>query len=605
MMFLSRTEVWASLLGLAGFLTLYWMLRGAPVGQQPRPDADAERDAPGPGYRDRMVAACVAGFLLIVAGALLFATRGPAASIPAFVLGFGTVMLVGRSVHRYRHGSATVRRVLRFSETAVTASLLGGILVVANVFAFRYGGRAVDLTRDRAYSLESLTLNQLATLDRPVRLVAFHGNSEGSIRRLERIAQLLDQFKAANPRRVEVDYLDRFREAKDYEALVKRYPDVAATPGDGLVVIFGEGENAPHAVLGAGELFERSATRFDRSADRFLSTFHGEDAVTSALVRLREGKRSKVAFATGHGEPSIQDVNPSLPGPGIWKARMGAMGTDAAEVNLVHDDIPADASVVVVAGPRSPLQAAEVDKIRAALARGAGLIALVGNQGPTGLEDLLRLYNVEVGTGQAVDPRHSIEGRPGLVYAPILANTNHPIVDSLATRWVLLPGAAPLSILGPAQAGGNAGPTRPSNPAVLAAAILRTSPDSWIEADATSRPVRDPGEPAGPAVVGVAASSRPATPDAKPTPRLVVISSPLVADNPYLVRDSTNLDLLMNALHWLRGRPDQIGLPGKTHESLLFAAGPSLRSRLVLVPTLIAVVVIVGLGVTIYLSRRD
>jgi len=45
MVFLSRIEVWASLIGLAGFLALFWMIRGAPVGQKTRPEPD---EAPGP-----------------------------------------------------------------------------------------------------------------------------------------------------------------------------------------------------------------------------------------------------------------------------------------------------------------------------------------------------------------------------------------------------------------------------------------------------------------------------------------------------------------------------------------------------------------------------
>ncbi|WP_435016575.1 Gldg family protein [Tundrisphaera sp. TA3] len=603
MMFLSRIEVWASFLGLAAFLALFWMIRGAPVGQKARDEPDA--DAPGPGYRDRLIVATVIGFLLIVAGAFLFVASGVPASLAAFTLGFGTILVVIRTAHRHRHSSPTIRRVLRFSNTALTASLLGGILVVANVFAFKYGGRAIDLTRDRAYSLESLTLNQLTTLEKPVTIIAFHGNSEGSVRRLERIIQLLDQFKTANPRDVRVETLDVIQDAREFEALVKRYPDVAATPGDGVVVIYGEGETAPHAVLGTGELFERSASRFDAKSDRFVSTFHGEDAITSAIVRLREGKRSKVAFATGHGEASIQDVDPRQPGPGIWKGRMSAMGTDAVEVNLLHDDIPVDAGIVVVAGPKTPLQTEEVDRIKAFIGRGGCLIVLVGNAGPSGLEELLRNYNVEVGPGQIVDPTHCLEGRPGLIYAPILAGSNHPVVDTLQTRWALLPGAAPLSIIGPEAVLGQPGSGAKANPGVSTVPLIRTTPDSWAESDPVGRPARDPSEKAGPLIVGAAASIKPAAGGEKPTPRLVVFSSPLLADNPYLARNPTNLDLLMNSVFWLRGRPELRGLPGKTHESLMFSASPNLRGRLVLVPTLMAMVVVLGLGVTIYLSRRD
>jgi len=40
--FLSLGEVWVGVLGLAAFLALFWVLRGAPVGQAVRPEEDEE-----------------------------------------------------------------------------------------------------------------------------------------------------------------------------------------------------------------------------------------------------------------------------------------------------------------------------------------------------------------------------------------------------------------------------------------------------------------------------------------------------------------------------------------------------------------------------------
>ena len=86
---------------------------------------------------------------------------------------------------------------------------------------------------------------------------------------------------------------------------------------------------------------------------------------------------------------------------------------------------------------------------------------------------------------------------------------------------------------------------------------------------------------------------------------MVVFSSPNVADNAILQIEPTNLDLLMNAVFWLKGRPELLGIAAKTHESLVFAADPGLQFRLVMVPTFMAVVVILGLGATTYIARRD
>ena len=62
--FLARTEVWVAGLVVVAFLVLYWALRGAPNGQAAE---EGDEDAPGPGYRDRVVAAVVADLVVAMA----------------------------------------------------------------------------------------------------------------------------------------------------------------------------------------------------------------------------------------------------------------------------------------------------------------------------------------------------------------------------------------------------------------------------------------------------------------------------------------------------------------------------------------------------------
>ena len=488
-----------------------------------------------------------------------------------------------------------------------------GILIVGNVVRSGYGGRAIDLTRDGLVQ-PLVEDRQPAEVARPgrSRLDVFFGNSPQSSRQLDRVRQLLDLYKAANPSRIRVEYLDPNNDVKEYEGCWS--PAVGAEAvgysADGIVVGFGEGDTGSHTVIGALELFEAQGSRFEARPDRFVSTFDGEDVVTSALIRLREGKRTKIGFTTGHGEPSIGELDPSQPGIGRWRARLASVGTVAVEVNLVRDEIPADVNLLVICGPKSPLLADEVERIRQFFIRGGQLIVLAGGAEAAGLADLLRGYNVEFGTGMAVDPQYSIRGRPFLVLAPIPPGSNHPIVESLAGRVVLLP--QPRRCLdrrwaSRLKAGRVPRRGRRGILAIVALPFLRTGPESWAESDLNDRKIsRDPAkDPAGPLNVGVAVAVRPQTASEKPTPRMVVFSSSHAADNQFVRIEPANLDILMNAIHWLRGRPELLGIDPKTHESLLFAADPGLRLRLVLVPTLLAIVVIIGLGATTYLARRD
>ena len=606
---LTRTEVWLGLLALTAFLVLTWALRGAPLGQATA-QLDEADDAPGAGYRDRVVLAIVGGLLLVLAGGRLALTGRLIWSLPAFALGFGIVLtLIGVNRQHHRHRSPSLLRTIELAHSVLTAALIAGILIVANVLAFRYGGRALDFTRERSFSLSSLTLNQLASLKRPVTLTVFFGDSPRSSRQLDRMQQMVDLYKAANPDRVSLVYINPYTELERFDALLKRFPDIGVTQGGGLLIEYGEGPTAAHVVIRNNDLFEVARNeRFEESTARFESSFKGEDAVTTALIRLQEGKRPKIALVVGHGEPSTAEIDPRKAGLGLFKSRLGALGYEVVELNLLNESVPAEVALVAVIAPKTPFNADEAAKLKTALDAGKPLLATVGGPASadekTGLEELFRSYNLALGSSVVIDPWLNYQGQPMLVYAPIVGQVHHPIIDSLTNRPALMPRSSPIRIL---MAANEAQTKSTYNQAVLPTVILRTSDKAWGETEIASKKLeRTDKDEQGPLNVGVAVTDRPRPESGQePKPRLVVFSSPFMAFNVFLTEEPTNLDLLMNSINWLRGQSEMGGIGPKTHVALTLAADPVLRTRLILVPTVMAVLLIIGLGLTTYMARRE
>src|SRR5262249_18456539 len=139
--------------------------------------------------------------------------------------------------------------------------------------------------------------------------------------------------------------------------------------------------------------------------DRFESVFTGEDAITSALIRLRGGKKAKVAFTTGHKEPDTSDLDPRGKGLGNWKSRLPATGCEVMDLNLLEHDIPDDLALLMVVGPSDPFKPSEVAKVRAYADGGGPVLLVLGNAGPSGLEGVLKSFNLELGRGVVIDPR--------------------------------------------------------------------------------------------------------------------------------------------------------------------------------------------------------
>ncbi len=608
--YFTREEFWLGAGALVVGLVVAWILRGAPPGQTAMAEDDS--DAPRSGYRDRMVAAVIVGLLLIAGGAYVAVARGILLSVPAFVLGFGLVIFLIARNRRYRHSSPTLRRTVYFSTAFLNASLLAGILVVANVIAFRYGSEPLDMTREGTFTLSTMTKQQLETLDRPVKFTLLTGRTLGASRQRDRVIQLLESYKAANPRKVELDYLDQYNEVTRIEELVKKVPELELLQGGGVVIEYGRGAGAPHAVVRSQDLFLALPAGTPRGGhDRYATSFSGEDEITTALIRLMEGEKTKVAFTVGHGEPSTADLNPRGRGIGNWRSRLNKVGCEVLDLNLTSEEIPQDLALLIVVGPKSTFKPDEILKLRSFTDRGKPLLFLLGNSAPSGLEDFIKSFNLVLGKGLIVDPRYNWNGsNPLMPYAPTNTAVKHPIADAIgANRAVLLSGAAPIQISGAASATGS--PTPPENRELVPTVFLLTTNMSWAESDPKTLPMAfDPKvDKPGPLPIGVAVSDRVERSQpgdaAQGKPRLVLFSSSAMAENVFQELERTNLDTLMIAASWLRGRSDTLGIPPHTHVALSLSVDPELRQRLILIPSVVAVLLIIAMGIIVFIARRE
>ena len=223
--YLSRAELWILGSALVAFLVGIWVLRGAPPGQTG--ESEGDDDAPGAGYRDRIVVAVVVGLILILGGAYAALSRGILLSLPIFAVGFGLVLALISFNRRFRHSSPSLRRTIDFSSAFLNASLLAGTLIVVNVIAFRYGGQPLDLTREQTYSPAlSMTINQLVSLKQPVTFTLIFGRGIRAVKLRDRVVQLLESYKAVNPQMIQLDNFNPYSDPARGDELAKRVPEL-------------------------------------------------------------------------------------------------------------------------------------------------------------------------------------------------------------------------------------------------------------------------------------------------------------------------------------------------------------------------------------------
>ncbi|MHB1560806.1 MAG: GldG family protein [Isosphaeraceae bacterium] len=615
---LSRGEVWVVGAGIATFLVLTWVLRGAVPGKSVEGESDG--DSPRGVHPDRIVIGVAFGLILILAGAAVAIGRGIPWSLPIFAAGFGLVLFLIRVNRRHRHTSPTVRRTIEVSSSFLDLTLLAGILVVVNVLVFRYGGRPLDMTSEGAYSLLKLSVDQINALDRPLTFIQVAGRGPLAEPYRPRVRQLLEAYQAVRPDMIQIHELNPYEDLEETEELAKRVPEIVLLRGGGVIIEYGDEESTPIVVRNQ-ELFDLPNIGEINKSDRFDRKFRGEDAITSALLRLREGKTVKIAFTVGHGEPKLDDTGAG--GLADWRARLVRVGYKPVELHLVENEIAEDVALLVVAGPVDPFKPAEVQRIRAYAERGGPVLLLLSNQRESGLEELLKANNLELGKGRVLDPRANYNGDWQIVLAASRSGVDHPISAAMAAdRSVVLPYAGPIHILGMSARAGGGKPGDPVDRNLVPTPILQTGRTSWVESDMKNpRPTldRSTDDEPGPVTVGVAVARRKGTgpPAAGRTgagaaateedqPRLVLFSCPTMAINQSHGISPANLDLLMNAAGWLRGSPsDTLGISPHTHTALTLIVDPVLRQRLIVVPSFTAILSIIAMGIIIYVARRE
>jgi ABC-type uncharacterized transport system involved in gliding motility auxiliary subunit len=408
------------------------------------------------------------------------------------------------------------------------------ILVAVNYLSFRQNKRW-DLTKNQQYTLSDQTVKLLKGLDAPVKFLVFDQSTN-----FDRFRSSLEGYRYQSPSKVDVEYIDADKkpvEAKQYQ--VQTY---------GTVVIEYKGR-----------------TERVNASD--------EQELTNGLVKVLTGEKKKVYFVQGHGEKDTESSDRT--GYSGVKSALERDNYEVAKAILAQQkDVPADASVVVIAGPRTDLLQAEADMLERFLKKGGHVLVLIDPPGdkdpPTPVtEALLRDWDFQVGTDVVVDASGMGQLIGTDASVPVVASyPSHPITD----RFNVIT-AYPLSR--------SITPILPASNGRAAVTIIQTSPQSWAEADMSQLKSgkvalnEDKGDKRGPISIGAvtatsavdvpkpdpakaAAGDQPRTPES----RFVTIGDSDFAAN-YALPIQGNSDLFVNTINWLAQQENLISIRPK------------------------------------------
>ena len=484
------------------------------------------------------------------------------------------------------------RRSTRLGTSAAGIALAAALLLGVNYLSLRHWKR-FDWTSTRIYSLSETTNKVLDGLQKPVRVTVFMTPQRSRL--LPEVKELLARYQSRTPK-IEVEYLDPERNLARADALVKEFGVRVNT------VVFRSGDRKKY--VEEDKLADFDFAGAGMGGAPAIKAFKGEEAFTSALLSVTEERQPRVVFSTGHGEAPLDSGER---GRGYAEAKQ-LLERDNLTVSswesFGKEGLPADADVVVVAGPRTAFLAPESGALERFLAAGGRALLLLdpvlpGAGAPPpdlGFRALLDKYGVKLGDDIVIDPGNALAQMGAEV---LLADRygNHPIVRSFAAEklGVIFQLARSVTKAEPPPAG------------IAATMLIETSPEGWGETNLNALETeikKDPSDTAGPVSLAVAVGPADEKAAAGKSPRLVVIGNSRFAANGMLA-NGANGALFANAIHWLAGSEKQIGIPPKTPEqsSLTLSAEQVRRIGIASVVGLPGLAVL--LGVWVWYRRRD
>lgn len=512
------------------------------------------------------VLGCIAAFFLGIVRGLaalqIFSVADPE-SLTRYLLISAGVIVLGLALYAILEPNRVSHfisgRQARYGSNAVIVSIAFlGILIVGNLLAFQNPVTLADLTEDKSNTLSPELVAALDTLGGQVTATAFFSQGMNT----ENADQLLANIKSRSGGKFDYRFINPDRDPQAARE--------AGITGDGKILLEMDGRKE-------------------------IAAFASESEILKAMLRLINPDQSVVYFLIGHGERETEQGGDAS----MTRAKntLESKNYVVKTLNLiVENQIPEDASVIVVAGPLQPVSEAEVTLMRDFLAAGGSLIVM---QDPRPLTDfgeqedpLAGLLAEDWGIVFNNDIVIDLNSAQLTIAAAAYYDSSHPVTLNTNNLVSFFPFTSSLDISSPAAD-------------VTLTPLVQTNERSWGETDFDT--LTQGGGP--PSFDETAERQGPLT--------LVAAGENFTAGGRVIVFGGSNFaidpnfdaygngDMFINSVDWAAENEQLANITPKTPTQRTFKIPSSLQWILILLGSVIIIpgLVILG-GVATWLKRR-
>jgi hypothetical protein len=488
----------------------------------------------------------------------------------------------GKKIGRIRIGLNVVVQII----------LILFLVAMVNSFAFKHYARW-DFSRDQKYTLSDKTKRFVDTLKGKMRITVFFSPTTPITADVE---NLLTEYQYAGKGKIDIEHIDPERNLSRAKELFDKYPVVT---DESLLVLDYEGRTK---TVKASEMADIDQSGMAVGEGPRVAAFKGEQAITSAMIDLVEGKKKTLGYVTGHKEPALSEGTSPIT---VLKTFIENENIKFQDLNLLDlEAIPADVNAVMIIGPQYDFSDREMKLLRDFWDKQGRILLLLD---PAAKTPKLRGFLNELGV-KVNNDRLMVFLRTGIeelaltrdVQARFLGDS--PVTKRLADVRALFFGGTSSLTLEPDRvraANIRLEPLIQAEKGYFAETDYNTDNQAKLQADAkqSSNVLLTIGaaiEKGGSADQRVQVNS----------PRLVVVSNATFVQDNANTQDQQGLDFISGSVNWLLSREQLIGIAPKIPKPLTFSLSEEALRRLRWIVLVFMPLVPAVIGTIVWWQRR-
>ena len=298
------------------------------------------------------------------------------------------------------------RKSTRYGLNSVVMCFIAlAITVVVNLIGVDQDVKA-DLTKNKLHSLSEQSIKLVQGLNQEIRLKAFINPSQ-----MQDFTNIFDKYTYYS-KKLKTEFIDVDKDPFAAQKYQIKQPGVIVVESD------------------------TRSTKVDNiygADDPKL-----EEKLTNAIIQVAKGDKKKIYFVTGHGEHMTSDTGRE--GLSEIKEALTSGRYNVEDLLLIDKDkVPADAEIVVDAGPKSEFMDREIRLLGDYVKSGGKLLMMIDPMSPASLQPMLASWGVDWKPKQTVLETNRLQQLAG-------GNPLTPIVTNYNTAQQITSDARQMSI---------------------------------------------------------------------------------------------------------------------------------------------------------------